>query len=356
MSNYIEYKEKIAFHPGYYIKELVEESGLTQEDYAKRLGTTPKNLSCLIRGEQTLSNDIAGKLSRMLGTSVEYWLNIQKEYDVIVSEIMIEKELEEERKVLKSLGYKYFRDNFYLPDIPRRLDEQVERVRYYLNLGSLTNLRNRDMTVSFRSAEGDISEDNVIRANAMVQIASNMAMKTEAPKYERRVFKEAAEKALELTVKENFYDVLQELFRQAGVILVVLPNIPGSKVSGATKRVGNNILLMINDRRMYTDTFWFTLYHEIGHILKNEYGISEIDGKEEDIADDYARNILIPEAKYESFVKDGNYGLASIQRFAAEINRNPAIILGRLQNDNHILYSDVVISQKLRKRYKVICT
>ena len=69
MSNYIEYNDKIAFHPGYYLKELVDESGLTQEDFAKRLGTTPKNLSILIRGEQSLSIDVATKLSRMLGGS-----------------------------------------------------------------------------------------------------------------------------------------------------------------------------------------------------------------------------------------------------------------------------------------------
>ena len=42
MNNYIEYNDKIAFHPGYYIKEIVDESGLTQEDFAKRLDTTLK--------------------------------------------------------------------------------------------------------------------------------------------------------------------------------------------------------------------------------------------------------------------------------------------------------------------------
>lgn len=36
MGNYIEYDDKMAFHPGYYIKEIVEESGLTQEDFAKK--------------------------------------------------------------------------------------------------------------------------------------------------------------------------------------------------------------------------------------------------------------------------------------------------------------------------------
>ena len=65
MSNYIKYNDEVAFHPGYYLKEIVEDSGLTQEDFARRLGTTPKNLSILIRGDQNLSIDIAGKLSRM---------------------------------------------------------------------------------------------------------------------------------------------------------------------------------------------------------------------------------------------------------------------------------------------------
>ena len=86
MSNYIEYNDKIAFHPGYYIKEIVEESGLTLEDFAKRLDMTPKNLSILIRGEQSLSIDIATKLSRMIGTTVEYWLNLQNAYDTLTAE------------------------------------------------------------------------------------------------------------------------------------------------------------------------------------------------------------------------------------------------------------------------------
>lgn len=78
MSNFVEYKDKVAFHPGYYIKEYVDESGLTQEDFAKRLDTTPKNLSILIRGDQSLSVDMAMKLSRMTGTSAEYWFRLRQ--------------------------------------------------------------------------------------------------------------------------------------------------------------------------------------------------------------------------------------------------------------------------------------
>lgn len=85
MSNYIEYKDTIAFHPGFYVNEIVEENGLTHEDFAKRLDITPQNLSLLINGEQSLTFDITMKLSKMLGTSVEYWLNLQNSYDALVS-------------------------------------------------------------------------------------------------------------------------------------------------------------------------------------------------------------------------------------------------------------------------------
>lgn len=86
MSNVLEYNDKLIIHPGYYIKEIIEESYLSQETFAKRLDTTPEKISKLIQGEQALSLDIAEKLARMLGTSVEYWLNLQNAYDVGVAE------------------------------------------------------------------------------------------------------------------------------------------------------------------------------------------------------------------------------------------------------------------------------
>lgn len=90
MRNYIEYNDTIAFHPGYYLKEIVDESGLAQEDFAKRLDTTFANLSMLIRGEQDLLIEMAVKLSRMFGTTVNYWVNMQNVYDALIAKIGLE--------------------------------------------------------------------------------------------------------------------------------------------------------------------------------------------------------------------------------------------------------------------------
>lgn len=86
MSNYMVYNDSIAFHPGYYIQEIIDESRLTNEDFARLLDITPDNLTLLIMGEQKLSVDIAIKLSEIIGTGVNYWLNLQSTYDAFLEE------------------------------------------------------------------------------------------------------------------------------------------------------------------------------------------------------------------------------------------------------------------------------
>jgi len=264
MSNYIEYKDSLAFHPGYYIQEIVEESGLTQADFAKRLDTTPKNLSKLIRGEQSLSIDMALKLSKMLGSSMQYWLNLQNAYDTVLARMASDVNLESEKVVLKYLGYDYFRDNFGLPNLPRMLDEQVAQVRSFLKVASLTVLTRADLAVSFRSSASGVTEKAIARANAMVQIAMNEAIAAKPPVFDKKLFEEAVSFALTKTRDhKDFYPIIRERFFDAGVVFVILPNLPGSKTNGATKRVGKSVLIMVNNRRLYADSFWFTLLHEV---------------------------------------------------------------------------------------------
>mgnify|MGYP000030281364 CR=1 FL=1 len=355
MGNYIEYNDTIAFHPGYYIKELVDESGLTQEDFAKRLDTTPKNLSLLIRGEQSLSMDIAMKLSRMLGTTVNYWLNLQNAYDVLIAEFKSQKELEAERKISEYFDYRFFRENFGLPDLPRKKDEQIKALREFFSVATLTVFTKRDMAVSFRSSTKDLPEASIVKANAMVQIATNIALRTQASKFNKKKFEEKVSYALTLTQNHTeFYPLIRKAFLEAGVIFVIMPNIAGSRTNGATKKIGNNIMLMVNDRRLNADSFWFTLFHEIGHIMNGDYGISfeKETGVQEEAANHFAEDSLIPKEYYQEFVRQGEFDLQSIKKFADKINRDPGIVLGRLQNDKKVDYNDYTMNS-LRHKYKV---
>jgi len=356
MSNYIEIGEKIAFHPGYYIEEIVEYSGLTQEDYAKRLDTTPKNLSELINGNQRLSIDMASKLSRLMGTSVEYWLNLQCAYDSLIGERNSQEVLREDREVLRLLRYSDFRDLFGLPDLPRRISEQIYKLRELFEVSSLTVLRKPSLAVNFRRSRNELNEQNIVRANAMIQIAINRALEMETEKFNEEKFREAIDYGLTLTTKHGeFLPLLRERFGEAGVAFVVLPNLPGSKINGATKKLENKIMLMVSDRNLHSDIFWFTLFHEIGHILAKDHGVSYAGkrGDKETKADVYAKNKLIPQEKYEHFVSKKNFTVDAIIGFAKEIDRDPGLVLGRLRKDEYVPYDSVAHNQ-LVVNYKVV--
>lgn len=77
MSNVIEIGDKVYFHPGYYISQIIDETKSSIEEFANRLDVSSEYLNSLINGNIPLSEDIAKRLSKVLGTSVNYWLNLQ---------------------------------------------------------------------------------------------------------------------------------------------------------------------------------------------------------------------------------------------------------------------------------------
>ena len=353
MSNYIEYKDKVAVHPGYYIKEIIDESGLTQADFAKRLGTTPKNLSILVRGEQSLSVDMANKLSRMLGTSITMWLNLQQAYDELTAEFISMQDLDKERDTFSLIDYGYFRENFEFPALPRKIDEQIEQVRRFLSVASLTVLEEQDLAVDFRSYKDKMSRSNIVNSNVMLQIAINQTLKADIPVFDKKKFEDCIDFVLHQTKNHaDFLPAVKAEFEETGVYLVVLPNIKNSGISGATKRINGRVMIFVNDRRHYEDTFWFTLFHEIGHVLNGELGATS---EKESEADKYARQMLIPEEEYIDFVMSrDSFDEKCIREFADSVDRDPGIVLGRLLIDRRVSYSDTRLCNRLRHVFKAV--
>lgn len=81
MGTIIEFKNVVAFHPGYYIAEIIEDMGISQSEFADRAGISVEMLNNLVNGRTGIASDIARKLSVMLETSVDVWLNLQSTFE-----------------------------------------------------------------------------------------------------------------------------------------------------------------------------------------------------------------------------------------------------------------------------------
>ena len=89
MTNKIfEYKDLIAFHPGQYLGELIEDYEMTQKEFAERLGVSEMTLSKLVDGEESINNNIARKLAKVTNISMITWLNLQNTYDEKMAEFL----------------------------------------------------------------------------------------------------------------------------------------------------------------------------------------------------------------------------------------------------------------------------
>ncbi len=351
--NKAEYKNLITFHPGYYLKELIEEMQITQDEFAKRLGTTGKNLSELLNGKTKLSDELAMNLSIMLGTSVDVWLNLQKTYDKKIIEIEYNKRMDKEAETIPLIDYTFFVVNKFTQVGITTKDKAIELLKF-LGITSFDSLKRPNYLVKHRATINSTEEKHILNSNIWVQTALNVSGNIKTDVYNSKKLKDHLQEIRSMTLQMpvDFLPRLEAIFSSCGIAFVILPYLKNSQIYGAVKWVDKDrVILILNDRGKSADTFWFSLFHEIGHVLQEKLTMLIIDSKDtnldeinktlEDEADKFAQNILIPKEKYRNFINNGNYSRLAIIQFAIEIGIHPGIVVGRMQKEKYIEYKSL---------------
>ena len=154
----------------------------------------------------------------------------------------------------------------------------------------------------------------------------------------------------------EFIPKLRRILSESGVAFVLIPSLKNSGVYGATKWSNKDkVILGITNRGKYADIFWFSLFHEIGHVLQKRVtktlvdfeGDGSVDDYERD-ADQFARNLLIPAEEYGKFISDTFFGEQRVCDFAKSINIHPGIVVGRLQKEELLPYTQL---NNLKQKY-----
>lgn len=360
MSNTIEYKDIVAFHPGYYIADVIEDLGVSQAEFATRLGTNTKTLSYLLNGQANITNDLAKKLSVMMGTSSEVWLNLQNTYDQKLIEIQQAKDFDEQADIAKLIDYKYFIEVAGLPNT-KAINERIAYLCAWFKVSDLRIMLTPDFLVNYRTGVKNVNEKNIINSRAWIQTAINFSHKIETNSYDADRLKSYLPELRSMTLQtpDVFMPRLRDIFAKCGVAFVLLPTLKNSGVNGAVKWVSDErVVLAMNNRRLDADIFWFSLFHEIRHVLQKKlktvfvsYGkdeIGELNEKLEEDANNFATNYLIPASAYRKFSPTKHISNSEIITFADSIGVDPGIVAGRLQLDGIIQQNRC---SKFKKKY-----
>jgi addiction module HigA family antidote len=87
-------------HPGEFLRETLQELGLTQAAFADALGVSPMRVSHLLKGDRPVSAEMALRLGRALGQTPQYWLNLQSGYDLKIAQAELQDSLNAVRPLI----------------------------------------------------------------------------------------------------------------------------------------------------------------------------------------------------------------------------------------------------------------
>lgn len=344
-------KDTIAIPPGETIREQLENRVMSQKEFALRMDMSEKHISHLINGKVELTHDVALRLEAVLGVPARFWNSLEAHYREKETRIKDELEAEKEEEIARKFPYPAMARNGWVPEA-RTIMQKVLNLRSFFQVARLGALEELQLPgITYRAVGAGSTSDYSLAAWS--QQARLEAMKTNVAPINVERLKEnlAVIRALTVLDPADFIEKLRKLLAECGIAIVFLPHIGGSFLHGATFVSGKHIVLGLTVRGSYADKFWFSLFHELchvidGHIFNRGPSIADTEG----IADAFARDTLIPPDDYRRFIQEDDYDASAITAFAKIIGIHPGIVVGRLQKENRIHFN---WHNDLKTRYQI---
>ncbi|MCF8239751.1 MAG: ImmA/IrrE family metallo-endopeptidase [Melioribacteraceae bacterium] len=352
MSGDYKIKENLLSPPGDTIQETIDVVGMNQYELAERLGKNIKNVNQMIKGKEPITYETAIALERVLDIPADFWLEREKRYRRELTEIQFDQYLEKCRAWVARFPVSKMKKLNWLPNVLTPL-ETIKALLRFFGIASPEQwdkiyIKDKE-SVAFRMSLASVNEPEAI--SAWLRKGEIDAKKIELNEFDKNKFKQALSETRKISYKHptDFKQKLQTVCASAGVALVYTPNIPKAAISGAARWIFDMSvpLIQLSGRYKTNDHFWFTFFHEAGHIIlhgKKDIFLEEVEGikpdnKKENEADKFARHLLINDEDYKELISNRTVNKEAILKYSKKFKTHPGIIVGRLQHDKKLHHS-----------------
>ena len=334
-------------HPGEMVSEYLDFHGWSQRDLARRTGLTPKTISEICNGKAPITPSTAFVFEKAFQRPAHLWLNLQLHFD----EAKVR-----DHQLAESAQWGAWVRKFPL--------EEMKRLKFSLPEGD----SDADVLLNFFGVSSPESWTSVWKASAAayrqtrttrtreesiaawVRETEIVARELTIAEFDEKRLLSSLDKLRPLTrvSASNIMNPIQGICAGAGVAVVWVPALRNTGISGCMRWLSDKKALVGLTLRYKTDDqLWFTLFHEIGHLLlhRNKRPFV-IDNAAKDLfdrvvdpemqqyeweANRFSADTLIPPNELDDFVRKGIFTNESIHDFAESIDIGPGIVVGRLQ-------------------------
>ncbi len=334
--------------PGDTLLELLEERGMTQSELAQRTGRPIKTINEIIHGKKALTAETAMQLERVLGAPASFWLNRERIYREHLARQTADAALRSQQDWLDNFPVRDMQNKGLLPKTGNKAKLLVALLQF-MGLAEPNNWEIVYQSNFVRYRKTAAFESSTHALSVWLRQGQLEAQELFCDLYNKALFSRLLSgkiRALTCEPPHIFQDKLVDLCAGVGVAVVFVPQIKGARVSGAARWLDKNkALIQLSLRYKTNDHFWFSFFHEAGHIIKHgkrDVFIDFVDGEEDKVeeeANKFAAAQLIAPAAYGRFVVEEDFSKTAVRRFAEEIGIAPGIVVGRLQHDGHVPFS-----------------
>ena len=347
-----ERKPAEVFPPGEFLREELEARGWTQGDLASILGRSQRLVNEVITGKRSLTPETAKGLSEALGTSADFWLNLQNTWSLAQTSnpsggVSRRAKLYTKAPVNEMIRRGWIEGSDNVDVLEKRVLEFLE----------IEDIDEETSFCRFAARKSTSYANDTSSQRAWILHAKHLAETLSPGSFSEKSIREA------LRLLKTFLSAAEEIRKvptalaECGIRLLVVEPLKGTKIDGASfwldERSPVVVLSLRYDR---IDHFWHTLIHELGHIkhrdsLRQKRPMIDSDllgspkgeekPREERLADEFAEEFLIPGAALRDFISAVRplYSTARILDCANRLGVHPGILVGRLQFRGEVSYA-----------------
>lgn len=352
------FKHGAVYPPGDTISDVLEEKRISFFDFSEMLGGSQGFADSLIKGEARITADLASRLSDILGASPGFWLRREQMYveflDVVSSPLS-----EIENQWLSELPITSMQNYGWIPKVRSPARNLINCLNFF-DVSNVASWRDTYKSApglaKFRTSQAFSPQLGAVAA--WIKQCETEAECIDCVSWDRDRFMRSLSDIRRLTLESDpniFIPELQRICSESGVAVVIARTPLGCQASGATKFLSKTkALLMLSFRYLSDDHFWFTFFHEAGHLILHGDDAIFVEGGEgcddvrESEANAFSQDFLIPpDAALElPSLKDN---LRAVLKFAKRLGISPGIVVGQLQYRGIIKQYHM---QKLKVRYR----
>jgi addiction module HigA family antidote len=351
------YEPDYAVPPGATLQETIDSLGMTQRDLAVRTGMAPKTINEIIKGKAPITPDTSVLLERVTGVPARMWNNLETNYREQLARLVDRQRLEGDPDWLNKVPTKELIKRGIIAEQPDQVS-LLHAVLRFFGVGNSQQWHELWMQPAGAFRKSAKFEAQPEAVATWLRLGELETQKVETQPYDRARFRAALDEIRKLTVESPkvFQKRMVELAAAAGVAVVFVPEIEKCPVSGVARWLTpEKALIQLSLRYKSDDQFWFSFFHEAGHILndpkKDVYIHDDDDDADgcEERANRFAGSFLIPVEQ--SSALPTLTTRVTIVGFAKRIGVAPGIVLGRLQKEGVVPWRSYLNDLKRRFRW-----